>query len=63
VTPAVAEYIRKLRLPGVHLRPEERRFYPTGEINAHLVGMTNIDGSRYRRHRAQLQRMADRPAR
>ncbi|WMC12464.1 penicillin-binding transpeptidase domain-containing protein [Oceanimonas pelagia] len=45
VTPAVAEYIRKLRLPGVHLRPEERRFYPTGEINAHLVGMTNIDGA------------------
>lgn len=45
VTPAVAEYIRKLRLPGVHLRPEERRFYPTGEINAHLVGMTNIDGT------------------
>ncbi|MGO4999981.1 penicillin-binding transpeptidase domain-containing protein [Oceanisphaera sp. W20_SRM_FM3] len=44
VTPAVAEYIRKLRLPGVHLRPEERRFYPTGEINAHMVGMTNIDG-------------------
>lgn len=44
VTPAVAEYIRKLRLPGVHLRPEERRFYPTGEINAQLVGMTNIDG-------------------
>lgn len=45
VTPAVADYIRKLRLPGVHLRPEERRFYPTGEINAHLVGMTNIDGA------------------
>ncbi len=45
VTPAVAEYIRRLRLPGVHLRPEERRFYPTGEINAHLVGLTNIDGA------------------
>ena len=45
VTPAVAEYIRKLRLPGVHLRPEERRFYPTGEINAHMVGMSNIDGN------------------
>lgn len=45
VTPAVAEYIRKLRLPGVHLRPEERRFYPTGEINAQMVGMTNIDGN------------------
>lgn len=44
VTPSVAEYIRKLKLPGVHLRPEARRFYPTGEINAHLVGMTNIDG-------------------
>lgn len=45
VTPAVAEYIGKLRLPGIFLRRESRRYYPTGEISAHLVGMTNIDGS------------------
>lgn len=45
ITPAVAEYIAKLKLPGVHLRRETRRYYPTGEISAHLVGNTNIDGS------------------
>ncbi|MDO2948234.1 penicillin-binding transpeptidase domain-containing protein [Aeromonas simiae] len=44
VTPAVAEYIKGLKLGGVYLRPESRRFYPTGEISAHLVGVTNIDG-------------------
>ncbi|MFM4702809.1 penicillin-binding transpeptidase domain-containing protein [Aeromonas bivalvium] len=44
VTPAVAEYIKGLKLGGVFLRPESRRFYPTGEISAHLVGVTNIDG-------------------
>lgn len=42
VTPAVAEYIKGLA--GVFLRPESRRFYPTGEISSHLVGVTNIDG-------------------
>ncbi|MGY4026635.1 penicillin-binding transpeptidase domain-containing protein [Aeromonas rivuli] len=44
VTPAVAEYIKGLKLGGVFLRPESRRFYPTGEISSHLVGVTNIDG-------------------
>jgi len=43
VTPAVADYIKKLRLPGVYLKPESRRYYPTGEIAAQLVGITNID--------------------
>ncbi len=45
VTPAVADYIAKLKLPGVHLRRETRRYYPSGEISAHLVGNTNIDGA------------------
>ena len=45
ITPAVADYIVKLKLPGVHLRRETRRYYPSGEISAHLVGNTNIDGS------------------
>ncbi|MGL5303210.1 MAG: penicillin-binding transpeptidase domain-containing protein [Aeromonas sp.] len=43
VTPAVAEYVKGLKLGGINLRPEARRFYPTGEISAHLVGVTNID--------------------
>ncbi|MGL5948969.1 MAG: penicillin-binding transpeptidase domain-containing protein [Aeromonas sp.] len=45
VTPAVAQYIKGLRLKGINLRPESRRFYPAGEISAHLVGVTNIDGN------------------
>lgn len=45
ITPSVADYIAKLKLPGVHLRRETRRYYPSGEISAHLVGNTNIDGS------------------
>lgn len=45
ITPSVADYIAKLKLPGVHLRRENRRYYPSGEISAHLVGNTNIDGS------------------
>ena len=45
ITPSVADYNAKLKLPGVHLRRETRRYYPSGEISAHLVGNTNIDGS------------------
>ena len=44
ITPAVADYVAKLKLPGVYLRRESRRYYPSGEISAHIVGMTNIDG-------------------
>jgi len=43
VTPAVADYISKLKLPGVYLKSESRRYYPTSEISAQLVGITNID--------------------
>lgn len=41
--PTVAQLIRQLDLPGVHLTREYRRSYPTGEVAAHLVGFTNID--------------------
>lgn len=43
VTPAVAEYVRQLDIPGVYLKTESRRFYPAGEIAAHVVGVTDID--------------------
>ncbi|RKF15890.1 peptidoglycan glycosyltransferase FtsI [Alginatibacterium sediminis] len=45
VSPAIAGYIEKLKIPGVYLKAESRRFYPTGEVSAHLVGFTNIDGA------------------
>jgi len=43
VSPAIAKYIKKLNIPGIHLREESKRFYPTGEISAHVVGFTNVD--------------------
>ncbi|MCJ8319648.1 MAG: peptidoglycan glycosyltransferase FtsI [Colwellia sp.] len=43
VSPAMANYIRELKIPGIHLRKESKRFYPTGEISSHIVGFTNVD--------------------
>ncbi len=40
VNPDMADYIRKLKLPGIHLREESRRYYPSGEVTAHLIGFT-----------------------
>lgn len=42
--PVVADYVQQLRIPGVRLREESKRYYPAGEIAAHVVGFTNIDG-------------------
>ncbi|WP_404408857.1 peptidoglycan glycosyltransferase FtsI [Pseudidiomarina marina] len=44
VTPGVADFVRQLAIPGVYLKTESRRFYPAGEIAAHVVGFTDIDG-------------------
>ncbi len=41
--PDMAAQIRALAIPGVFLRKEYRRFYPAGEVAAHVVGFTNID--------------------
>ncbi|MEI6860166.1 MAG: penicillin-binding transpeptidase domain-containing protein [Shewanella sp.] len=43
VTPVVANYIKKLKLPGIYLKTESRRYYPTSEISAQIIGITNID--------------------
>ena len=44
VTPDAAERLRRLRLDGVHLKREYRRYYPSGEVSAHVVGVTDVDG-------------------
>ncbi len=44
VSPAMAKYIRELKLAGVGLKSESRRYYPAGEVSAHLIGVTGIDG-------------------
>jgi cell division protein FtsI (penicillin-binding protein 3) len=43
VPPDVAEHIAALKLPGVHQEKEYRRYYPAGEMVAHLVGFTGVD--------------------
>ncbi|MDC1328867.1 penicillin-binding transpeptidase domain-containing protein [Pseudomonadales bacterium] len=41
--PSDADAILSLGLPGVYGEKEYHRFYPGGEIAAHVVGFTNID--------------------
>lgn len=43
VSSETADYVRKLKLPGIYLKRESRRFYPAGSVTAHVVGFTNID--------------------
>lgn len=41
--PYIAREIKMLKIPGVNFQREYRRYYPEGEIAAHVVGLTNID--------------------
>ena len=41
--PQAAETILALDIPGVYSQTEYRRYYPAGDVTAHLVGMTDID--------------------
>lgn len=41
--PDLAADVMALGIPGVSLQREYRRYYPTGEVSAHVVGFTDID--------------------
>lgn len=41
--PDQAERVVQLGIPGVRLEREHRRYYPAGEVMAHIIGFTNID--------------------
>lgn len=43
VSPDVAKQIMAMHLPGVYSQKEYRRFYPAGEVAAHVVGFTGVD--------------------
>ena len=43
VIPEIAQRVTDLNIPGVFLTREYRRYYPAGEVTAHVVGFTNID--------------------
>jgi len=43
ISPALAAQVSELEIPGVYLQREYRRYYPAGEVAAHVVGFTNVD--------------------
>jgi cell division protein FtsI (penicillin-binding protein 3) len=43
VQPGLAKEVMALDIDGVYSRQEYRRYYPAGEVTAHIVGFTNID--------------------
>ncbi|MDR3411299.1 MAG: penicillin-binding protein 2 [Formivibrio sp.] len=44
LSPAEAKTVLELNMPGVYAQTEYRRYYPAGEVTAHIVGFTDIDG-------------------
>lgn len=43
VNPQTSSKIQQLAIPGVYQQQEFRRYYPEGEVAAHIVGFTDID--------------------
>ncbi|MBP1473761.1 penicillin-binding protein 2 [Frateuria sp. MAH-13] len=41
--PEAAQAVLDLDIPGVNAQREYRRYYPSGEVTAHVLGFTNID--------------------
>lgn len=45
LSPMLAEEILALRIKGVYGQEEYQRYYPAGEVAAHVVGYNNVDGA------------------
>ncbi len=43
--PAVVEQVMQSPTPGLDVRREYRRYFPSGPVSAHLIGFTDIDGN------------------
>lgn len=43
IQPSMATKVKELAIEGVYLQREYQRFYPTGEVSAHVLGFTNVD--------------------
>jgi cell division protein FtsI (penicillin-binding protein 3) len=44
VTPEESAAVRALDIPGVSATQEAHRFYPNGQLGAHILGFSNVDG-------------------
>ncbi|MFB0565674.1 MAG: peptidoglycan D,D-transpeptidase FtsI family protein [Candidatus Aminicenantaceae bacterium] len=45
ITPQQSEKVKELRLTGIFLKEENKRFYPQGRLAAHILGGVSIDES------------------
>ncbi len=43
IPPDTAEKVAAMNLPGIHQQKEYRRYYPAGEVTAHVLGFTGAD--------------------
>ena len=43
VPPDLARQVRALKIPGINIGKEYKRYYPIGEVASHLIGFTNVD--------------------
>ena len=43
VSPQTAQLVNRLKLPGVAVVPETKRYYPHRELAAHILGFTGLD--------------------
>ncbi|MGI9223090.1 MAG: peptidoglycan D,D-transpeptidase FtsI family protein [Woeseiaceae bacterium] len=43
LSPDQAARVMALKLPGINVQREYRRYYPASEVTGHLIGFTNID--------------------
>ena len=43
ISPDLARQVMALELPGVNLQREYHRYYPAGEVVAHVLGFSNVD--------------------
>ncbi len=43
LAPEVARRVAELKLPGIHQHQEYRRYYPGGEVTAHVLGFTGVE--------------------
>ncbi|MBL8377204.1 MAG: penicillin-binding protein 2 [Burkholderiales bacterium] len=41
--PEVADRIAAMKIPGLYQQREYRRYYPAGEVTAHVLGFTGVD--------------------
>lgn len=43
LSPEIAKHVKALAIPGLFLQEDYHRYYPEGDVMAHVIGFTNVD--------------------